>query len=408
MRILQVNKYGFRKGGADIYALDLAERLETRGHNVALFARGIEDLTASIIKYDLEMINYWDKSNLATKVRHGMDVVWSRSIARAFDEVIATFEPDVIHFHSIAHQLSHSIVYAARHRNIPTVMTCHDYKLLCPSYTATRKDMLQCFDCSLNRVPTGVIKHQCLHDKLTWSLTAAIESTAIRSIDSALPEVLIAPSRFMEKQLNSSWLSTKCQVTRVENPCRAPTLEWTGPREDEAYILYAGRLSEEKGVDTAISAASRAQVKLVIAGDGPAMGSLQHLASSEGVMADFLGKIDRPQLDQIAARSSAQVIPSRWPENAPLVAIDSGAIGVPLVVSDIGGMGEIVDALGFGWRVAPDDIAAFAAAFVEATAGTLPASSPDPFREARSWDRHVDQIENVYSDGCRRHQPANC
>ena len=51
------------------------------------------------------------------------------------DALLAARRPDVAHLHNIYHQLTPSIIATLSRRGVPVVMTLHDYKLVCPSYT---------------------------------------------------------------------------------------------------------------------------------------------------------------------------------------------------------------------------------------------------------------------------------
>ncbi|MEK8106126.1 glycosyltransferase [Micromonospora sp. M12] len=61
-------------------------------------------------------------------------MLWSPASRRGLARVIDEFRPDVLHLHNIYHQLSPSVLAAARTAGVPCVLTLHDYKLACPSY----------------------------------------------------------------------------------------------------------------------------------------------------------------------------------------------------------------------------------------------------------------------------------
>jgi glycosyltransferase involved in cell wall biosynthesis len=107
------------------------------------------------------------------------------------------------------------------------------------------------------------------------------------------------------------------------------------------HALVAGRIVHEKGFDTAIEAAGAAGVPLVVAGEGPDLERLRALAAgTRGVV--FTGLLSGEDLQRVRARAAVVLVPSRWDEPAPYVALDALAAGVPVLASDRGGLPELV------------------------------------------------------------------
>jgi glycosyltransferase involved in cell wall biosynthesis len=106
-------------------------------------------------------------------------------------------------------------------------------------------------------------------------------------------------------------------------------------------VLYAGRLSHEKGVDLLIRAVAGTSLEVRVAGTGPEEGRLMALARELGAPVTFLGHLARPALQEELARALAVVVPSTWPENCPLIVLEAMAAGRPLVASRVGGLPEL-------------------------------------------------------------------
>jgi glycosyltransferase involved in cell wall biosynthesis len=118
------------------------------------------------------------------------------------------------------------------------------------------------------------------------------------------------------------------------------------------YALLAGRLVEEKGVETAVEAAAAAGVPLAVAGDGPE-------AARVRAPARHLGRLDRKAMRAALMRAAFLVVPSRWDEPCPYSVIEAMAAGVPVLASARGGLPEMVGAQ----HTLPDrDVPAWAAA----------------------------------------------
>ncbi len=381
MKILQVNKYHYPRGGADRYYLDLGERLESAGHEVAYFAMNHpRNLATPWSKYFVSRVSYNEQVwKYALKIPGR--TLYSLEAKNKFKRLLRDFQPDVIHVHNIYHQLSPSILDAAAQAKIPVIMHLHDYKLVCPNHALFVGGKV-CEKC-LGGSYTACIKQRCVKDSLTASVLAAAEMYLhhkVLKIYAKNISLFIAPSLFLKNLLvKAGWPAEKIEVINNAFSTGLPAPLNTD-RED--YFLYYGRLSEEKGVDVIIKAISlNKDLKLKIAGSGPADISLQTLgaeAARRGQL-DFLGWREGRALSTLIAQAKAVIIPSRWYENFPLTALEALSFGTPIIASDIGGLPEIVNSQN-GCLVPPDDAVALEAAMSEVLSGN------------KTW--HEEEIKN--------------
>jgi len=117
-----------------------------------------------------------------------------------------------------------------------------------------------------------------------------------------------------------------------------PSYEW-----EEESIVYVGRLSYEKGLETLMDAVKGVSIKLKIIGDGPIRKELVEWVKKEGIgNVDFLGYMKGKQLYKEIKKSKAVVIPSEWYENNPRSVIEAFALGKPVIGARIGGIPELV------------------------------------------------------------------
>ena len=126
------------------------------------------------------------------------------------------------------------------------------------------------------------------------------------------------------------------------------------------YALYAGRLSPEKGTRTLVAASRLAPgVPLIVAGDGP-LAPLVDGRADDSV--SYLGHVDQAKVAELMRGALFTVMPSECYEGQPYGALESMAVGTPLVASRLGGLAEIVEDGVTGVLVPPGDPAALAAA----------------------------------------------
>lgn len=139
--------------------------------------------------------------------------------------------------------------------------------------------------------------------------------------------------------------------------------------EDEARdlkLLYAGRLSADKGVETAIEAVEHLvhkegmqQVKLSLAGTGSEeyMAHLRQLVARAnlGNYVTFLGWVPHEEMPQLMCQFDAVLVPSKWPEPFARVVLEGLGLGLVVIATPSGGTSEIIRDKENGLLFAPGD-----------------------------------------------------
>jgi glycosyltransferase involved in cell wall biosynthesis len=223
---------------------------------------------------------------------------------------------------------------AAREAGARVVLHLHNFRLFCAIGVAFRRGE-PCFRCHHGRTLPGLVLN------CRGSLPqAAVYADALRR---QLPQVLELVDRFVAPSHYSVGQLTRLGVPaeRIESlPHYLPDGEIaSSSRADQGtFALVAGRLSHEKGVETAIEAAALAGVPLKVVGDGPLIGNLR------GSGAELLGRV--PQEELLALRRDAAVVlvPSRSDESFGLSALEAMGAGVPVIATRAGALTELVGA----------------------------------------------------------------
>jgi glycosyltransferase involved in cell wall biosynthesis len=224
-------------------------------------------------------------------------------------------------------------------------------------------------------------------------------------------DMALAPSSYLVERLRAhGWSDVRHQPYFIDFSPAPESL----PRDDR-QLLYVGRMEREKGIDTLIGAmpeilAAVPDARLTIVGDGSQRHALERLVRSTGVAesAQVLPGVARERLGDIYARASLCVLPSVWMENSPLVAYECLLSGLPMAVSRIGGIPELIEPdCGFTFRPRdPRDLAAGVIRFLGLSVGERERMGAAARTRAKAFDKetHLDRIEDLYQE--LRSRPA--
>ena len=123
-------------------------------------------------------------------------------------------------------------------------------------------------------------------------------------------------------------------------------------------VVTVARLVALKGIDRLMrTVASLPAVRLIVVGDGPEMASLKRLAGDLelGERVIFTGQVSSKEVEQYLRASHLFVLNSTYVEGLPHVVLESMAVGIPVIATDVGGTGEIVQHEVNGLLIPPRD-----------------------------------------------------
>lgn len=335
LKVLFANKFFYLKGGAERVLFDEIDLMRKHEVNVVDFSMSDpRNRPSNYASYFVSPKDYRSASRIS-RLRSALSFIHSREAVGKMSRLIRDEKPDILHCHNVYHQLTPSIINAASLAEIPVVLTLHDYKVVCPVYTRLSNGEV-CTKCSGGHYE-ALLTQRCADGSLAQSGLLWAEARfhaaagSYRRVDR-----FIAPSRFMRDAVSP--LLGESRVVYIPNGVDTSRIE--ASRQDEGFVLYLGRLSPEKGVETLLRAhaADHAAWRLVIAGSGPLLGKLQ----SQFPLAEFTGHLSGEHLETKLREASVIVVPSEWHENNPLSVLEAMAHAKPIVASHIGGIPELV------------------------------------------------------------------
>ncbi|TXN71600.1 glycosyltransferase family 4 protein [Methylobacterium sp. WL6] len=268
-----------------------------------------------------------------------------RGIARVL-EAVRDFRPDVVHVHNTFPLVSPAVHAAVRAVGPATVQTLHNYRIVCAGALLLR-DGRPCEDC-IAGTPYAAAVHGCYRGSRIGSLAVAHMIAHHRRVGTWKHDVdaFIALTGFARDRFARAGVPAE-RIFVKPNGLADPGPVFDGPRQ---RLLYAGRLSPEKGLSVLAQAAAQAGLLVDVAGDGP--------MRSEVAAGPWLvphGALAPAETQAAIARARALVVPSLWYEGLPMVIIEAFAAGTPVIASRIGSLAELVEDGVTGLLVEPDD-----------------------------------------------------
>ncbi len=333
--------------------------------------------------------------------RRAARAVYNRDARRALARLLNVKRFDVAHLHALHDHLTPSILPLLSRHGVPVVMTLHDLKLVCPAgsmFNATG----QCAACRPGRY-APLVRNRCIGGSLSQSVLVAARThmhRALRTFDHV--DCFVAPSRDLRDRLiGLGWPADRI----VHIPPMAPDLPDGIARGYDGPILYVGALEARQGLATLIKASAQSGVPVDIAGAGTAETDLRRLSGQLDAPVAFLGQPAEAALLARMARARAVVVPSVWPEIAPVQILMAYHLRRPVLGADVGGIGALVETEDgpAGWLFVPGNVTALAAA-LERAAATPPMHvralgdvGHRLLRRAHSRDAYFEAVSGLYA-----------
>ena len=345
MKVLLVNKFHYLKGGSETYYFALGKMLQEKGCDVIYFSmKDDNNIPCAQEKYFVNHVDYNASLSPAQTAAASAKLLYSFEAKRKFEKLLIDEKPDIIHLNIFQSQLTDSIVFAALKHHIPIVYTAHDLKAVCPTYLMMNHGQI-CDRCIKGNY-LHCISTSCMKNSKVKSLLAVMEAEGYRLRKTySKMNLIICPSQHHKKRLAQGHICNPGILKYMPNFLPEGT-EFCAGDSGGSYYLYFGRLSEEKGIMTLLKAFRRADVKkpLYIVGAGPQENEIRQYIQQHKMQetVKMLGYKTGNDLKQIVASAYCVILPSVCCENAPYSIMEAQAMGRPAIVSDNGGLPELI------------------------------------------------------------------
>lgn len=349
MKILQINKYHYVKGGADVVFFNIMRLLKEKGHQVIPFCTvRKQNFSSEYDRYftdapEIRELPFWRK--MANVFRF----YWNVDAAKKIECLIKEQRPDVAHLHNIFNGISLSVLPILKKYNIPVVISMHDTRFICPS--SEYKLYERCERClTYGGLLCGL--HRCYQHNFMNSWMCAFEMFH--------KERLFHYDKYIDKYIFLSECYKGMHAAKHNYFQQKGTVLYNFTRMKSSavahrgdYLLYYGRITEEKGLRTLMRVMEMLpDVRLRVVGTGVLSDELRNMRLPNVAFAGF--KSGKDLVHEIE-NASYVILPSECEENNPLTIIESYMCGKPVVASRKSGIPEIVSEGETGFMFEPSN-----------------------------------------------------
>ena len=341
MKILMINKFLYPNGGSETYIFKLGEYLQKIGHEVQYFGMKHEGrCVGNNIEAYTSNMDFHSGSKLS-KLIYPIKTIYSSEAREKIRLVLNDFKPDICHLNNFNYQLTPSIILEIVKWRKQTgnkchiVFTAHDYQLICPNHQLKNPITNENCEKCLGGKFINCVKGKCIHGSTVKSMVGMLEAYfwkmngAYKYIDK-----IICCSEFLKRKMDSNSLFAKKTIA-LHNFVEEVEYKEV---EKKDYILYFGRFSEEKGINTLLKACKLLpEIQFVFAGSGPLEDKINEVSNIKNV-----GFQKGNSLEKLIREAQFTIYPSEWYENCPFSVMESQMYGTPVLGAKIGGIPELI------------------------------------------------------------------
>lgn len=321
---LQVHNDYLIPGGETKSAKLIADILEKNGIRVIRFYKDNSTLkSAGIIK----------------KGMAGIKSIYNNETVREVESILFKEHIDFALIHNTSPLISNSIYDVLIKHRIKIYKYMQNYNLVCLNGALDKND-----ECNICRnKPIHGVKLKCYKASGLYSFQKYISKQILWKKYMSEISGFIAISEYV-KNKHAQLGVPKDKIVVLYHFCEDKP-QIISRNNGEKYIVYMGRLSEEKGIVTLLKAMKdNPQIILKIMGKGPIEKELQDFVLNNNMSnVQFLGYKTGKEKNRIIGDAITLVAPSEWEEPFGRIAIEAYQVGTPVIASAIGGLKELVE-----------------------------------------------------------------
>lgn len=336
--VVVVNDFGHVEGGASNVAIKTALAL-SKAVKTVIFFTGVNPIDSSLQEGNIQVVctEQYDILHNPKRMEAVCQGIWNLKSKKMFGKLLDSLDKNrtIIHVHTWTKCLSSSIFLIANKYHFKTVVSVHDYFLICPN--------------------GGLFNYKkaCICTDSPFSLACVLENCDARSYPQKIWRLM---RQFIQNQViyHSDWIyfifishfskeqflyrrNIKQKCYFLKNPVEIKDRFRIPVEKNDAY-LYIGRLSKEKGIECFCKLITESGHRGIVIGDGYIKPELQQKYPN----LTFTGWLSPNKMLTYLMQGRALIFPSLWYEVSPLTPLEVMAYGIPCLVPDTCGASESV------------------------------------------------------------------
>ena len=344
------------------------------------------------------MQRYFSNSNDKIIVLSNDDSYHIKKVMRMkLDEKI-----EIVHVHNTLNLVSPSVYYAALSCHMPIVQTVHNFRLVCPGATFFR-DGHVCEEC-LDKGLVCAVKHKCYRRSRVQTFACVVSTWIHRFIGTYKKLNYICLTEFnKEKLLNLKQIREERIFIKPNFVEEAREIVPYEKRKNQ--FVYVGRLEEIKGIDVLLEAwklMGEDAPELLMCGRGPLEDwAKNYIESNHLTNVKLLGFVPNTEVRKMIGESKALILPTQVYEGFPMTIAESYACGTPVIGSDLGNTGSLIEEGKTGYKFSPDSPEKLAGAvkMIESSDLILGRETIEKY----SSEKNYRSLRKIYETCCNHH-----
>ncbi len=348
MKILHINNFFTKEGGAEKVMYETALLFKEKGHEIFFFATDKQPYFEKNYEYAVFFPKFIDYSAISKiqRIKHLFRPFYNFEAEKKLDKYIKKIKPDIVHCHNIYYHLTPSVLNICKKHKIPTVMTIHDIRLMCPACTLLFKADNYCEkELCIGGNPMHCVINCCKDKNLIASYVVAFENCfkTIHKLYDNISCFICTTNPVLELAERAG--IKKQKLALIPLFLNNKYFEISSDFSNKGYLLYCGRIIKDKGLDFLLQTMAKLpDIKLHIVGTGDEKTNLEKLKQDLNLdNVEFFNYLSGKELEEQYKNCLATIMPSKLFETFGLSSLESFAYGKPVIANKRGGISDIVN-----------------------------------------------------------------
>jgi len=289
--------------------------------------------------YEVDYINFDNAKNLNIYDLISFFTLSNPASNKALKIKVDNFKPDIVYIHNTWFKANLGIFNLLKKENIEVVLKIHNFRFACTDTFSASKHFIGkdfCFKCGNKKTRISLF-NKYFENSYIKSFFVVMYGKRYINILREYNLKIIALNEFCKDYLIKKGVNED-KVFKNYNPFEIS--EGHTYSADSEYVVYAGSLTEQKGVKDLLESwkVSKINLRLLVIGSGQLENEITSKYSSENI--EFLGFLENNKAIDIIRQARAVITATKIFEGQPRLITEASVYGVPSIYPSFGGLDE--------------------------------------------------------------------